>query len=86
MDFSAQLEPLLAPVVSALSSVLFYDVKGFPFIVLWLVVAALFFTFYLRFVNYRLLKHAFAIATGKVPEKGSKGEVSPLKALLASRT
>lgn len=84
MDFSAQLEPILTPIVSTLSSVLFYDVKGFPFIVLWLVVAALFFTFYLRFVNYRLLKHAFAIATGKVPEKGSKGEVSPLKALLAA--
>lgn len=84
MDFSTKLEPILAPVVSTLSSVLFYDVQGFPFIVLWLVVAAVFFTFYLRFVNLRLLKHAFAIATGKVPEKGSKGEVSPLKALLAA--
>ncbi len=84
MDFSAKLEPILAPIVSALSSVLFYDVQGFPFIVLWLVVAALFFTFYLRFVNLRLLKHGFAVATGRVPEKGSKGEVSPLKALLAA--
>lgn len=84
MDFSAKLEPILAPIVSALSAVLFYDVKGFPFIVLWLVVAALFFTFYLRFVNYRLLKHAFAIAAGKSPEKGSKGEISPLKALLSA--
>jgi CDP-diglyceride synthetase len=42
MDFSAQIEPVLAPIVSTLSSVLFYDVQGFPFIVLWLVVAALF--------------------------------------------
>lgn len=84
MDFSAALEPILAPIVSVLASVLFYDVQGFPFIVLWLVVAALFFTFYLRFVNLRLLRHAFAIAAGRVPEKGSKGEISPMKALLSA--
>jgi len=84
MDISAQLETLLSPVVRVLSSVLFFDVAGFPFIVLWLMVAALFFTFYLKFVNFRLLRHAFAIASGKVREPGSDGEVSPLQALLSA--
>ena len=84
MDISAALEPLLAPIVSAMASVLFFPVAGFPFIVLWLVVAALFFTLYLRFVNLRLLGHAFRIAAGKVPEPGSSGEVSPLQALLSA--
>jgi AGCS family alanine or glycine:cation symporter len=84
MDFSAQIEPVLSPIVAVLSAVLFYPVAGFPFIVLWLVVAALFFTVYLRLVNVRLLGHAFAIATGKRPEAGGGGEISPLKALLSA--
>lgn len=84
MDFAATLEPVLAPIVAALSSVLFYDVGGFPFIVLWLVVAAVFFTVYLGGVNFRLLPHAFKIVSGKLPEKGTKGEVSQLQALLSA--
>lgn len=84
MDINASLETALAPIVSMLGSVLFFNVAGFPFIVLWLVVAALFFTVYLGGVNWRLLPHAFAIASGKFREAGSDGEVSPLKALLAA--
>lgn len=84
MDLNASLQPALQPVVDALSSVLFYSVGGFPFIVLWLMIAAVFFTVYLRLVNIRLLKHAFAIAAGKYREPGSEGEISPLKALLSA--
>jgi alanine or glycine:cation symporter, AGCS family len=84
MDITALAETAIKPVVSALSSVLFYDVGGFPFIVLWLMVAALFFTLYLRGVNLRLLGHSFHLITSKNTEDKGKGEVSQLQAFLSA--
>jgi len=70
--------------VDAIAAVLFYDVGGFPFIVLWLVVAGVFFTFYLRFVSLRLFGHAWDIVRGKEDHAQDKGEVSHLQALLSA--
>jgi AGCS family alanine or glycine:cation symporter len=71
--------------VAGLSAVLFYDIQGFAFIVVWLMVAAVFFTVYLRGVNFRMFRHALRIATGKDKESGAeKGEVSPLQALFSA--
>ena len=84
MELTALAETALKPVVSALSSVLFYDVAGFPFIVLWLMVAALFFTLYLRGVNLRLLRHSFQLITHKPKEGNDAGEISQLQAFLSA--
>jgi AGCS family alanine or glycine:cation symporter len=84
MELTTLAETALKPVVSALSSVLFYDVAGFPFIVLWLMVAALFFTLYLRGVNLRLLHHSFALITHKPKEGNDAGEISQLQAFLSA--
>lgn len=70
--------------VALMSSVLFYDIGGFPFIVLWLVVAALFFTAYLRGVNFRLFRHALQIVSGKYDNHDATGEVSHLQALFSA--
>ena len=78
------LNNLLQPVIDALSRVLFFNIGGFPLIVLWLMVAAVFFTLYLGFVNFRLLPHAFSLLTKKRAQAGSKGEVSQLQALLSA--
>jgi len=74
----------IKPLVDALSTVIFYDIGGFPLIVLWLMVAALFFTVYLNGVNFRLLPHAFSLLKTDKAQKGSKGEVSQLQALLSA--
>lgn len=84
MELTALAETALKPVVSALSSVLFFDVAGFPFIVLWLMVAALFFTLYLRGVNLRLLRHSFQLITHKPKEGNDAGEISQLQAFLSA--
>lgn len=87
MEFAAASEALLKPLVSVLSAVFFYDIGGFPFIVLWLMAAALFFTVYLSGVNLRLLPHALRLASGKVTaDSGARagGEVSPVQALLSA--
>jgi AGCS family alanine or glycine:cation symporter len=70
--------------VHGLASVLFFDIGGFPFIVLWLIIAAVFFTIYLRGVNFRLFGRALQIASGRYDHKEDAGEVSHLQALLSA--
>jgi len=56
--------------------------KGIPFIVVWLVLGALFFTVRMRFINARGVKHAIQLVQGKFDDpKGSSGEVSHFQAL-----
>lgn len=74
----------LTPLVGALSAVLFYEIGGLPLIVLLLIAAALFFTFYLNLVNFRLLPHAFRLLKADKAQAGSKGEVSQVQALLSA--
>lgn len=68
----------------AIAAVLFFDIGGFPFIVLWLIVAAIFFTVYLKGVNFRLFKHGIDVASGKFNKQGEKGEVSCFQALMSA--
>jgi AGCS family alanine or glycine:cation symporter len=78
------LQQAFEAVVGALASVLFFNIGGFPFIVLWLIVAAFFFTFYLGGVNFRLFGHALKVAAGRYDRKDDAGEVSHLQALLSA--
>jgi alanine or glycine:cation symporter, AGCS family len=81
---------IFQPLVRFLDTVLFWDpfqllgislpVKV-PFIIIWLIAAAFFFTFYFRFVNLRGMKHAWELVTGKYDKDGHKGEISHFQAL-----
>jgi len=55
--------------------------KGIPFIVVWLVAGALFFTIRMRFINFRGVKQAFMLVAGKFDDPNDKGEVSHFQAL-----
>ncbi len=77
------IEQALSSLSATLASVLFFTIGGFPFIVLWLVAAALFFTIYLNGVNLRLLPRALALAAGKHSSREA-GEISSLQALLSA--
>ena len=55
--------------------------KNIPFIVVWLVAGALFFTFRMNFINFRGVKHAFQLVAGKYDDPEDKGEVSHFQAL-----
>jgi AGCS family alanine or glycine:cation symporter len=54
---AASIDAFMAPLASALSSFVFFAIPLFgqdvPLVVLWLAIGALFFTFYLRFINIR---------------------------------
>ena len=54
---------------------------GLPFVVLWLVLAAVFFTLMMKFVNVRLFGHAIQVVRGKYDNPDDHGEVTHFQAL-----
>ncbi|MBT3888034.1 MAG: sodium:alanine symporter family protein, partial [Nitrosomonadaceae bacterium] len=55
-----------------------------PLILLWLVAASVFFTFYFGFINIRYFKHSVAVSLNRYPEPNADGEISSFQALAAS--
>ena len=51
------------------------------FIALWLILAALIFTFYFRFIQVRGFMHAIQVVRGHYSNPKMQGEVSPFQAL-----
>ena len=52
-----------------------------PFVLLWLMVAATFFTIYFRFINFRALRHGFQLLRGDYSDPLAAGEVTHFQAL-----
>jgi len=79
------IDAVVSPVSDAVSSVIFYSVTisgvEVPFIVLWLITAAVFFFVYLKAINISRIGLAIDIIKGKYDEPDSKGEVSHFQAL-----
>lgn len=55
--------------------------KGIPFIVIWLVLGATFFTFRMGFINIRGFKHSLDLAKGKYDDPDAPGQVTHFQAL-----
>ncbi|WP_424494612.1 amino acid carrier protein [Salinimicrobium sp. GXAS 041] len=55
--------------------------KDIPFIVVWLVLGALFFTLRLGFINIRGFKHSLELARGKYDDPNAPGQVTHFQAL-----
>lgn len=76
---------LTAPIATALGGFVFFSIPIFgaqlPLVVLWLVIGAIFFTFYMRFVNIGGFRHAIHLVRGDYADKDSPGEVSHFQAL-----
>ncbi len=54
---------------------------SFPWIVAWLVVAAVIFTLYFAFIQFRLIGHALSLVKGDYADPNDAGEVSHFQAL-----
>ncbi|MGE3175154.1 MAG: amino acid carrier protein [Planctomycetota bacterium] len=59
-------------------------VVSVPIVVLWLVIAAVLFTLFFRFVNFRMFKHAILCVAGKFSNPADQGEVTHFQALSAA--
>ncbi len=75
----------VAPATALISSIIFYSVSvagaKVPLVVVWLLVAATFFTVYFRFLNFSGFKHAIDIVRGLNHNPKAPGEVTHFQAL-----
>ena len=84
-SFDETINTVTAPIATLIGQLVFFKIPVFgaqlPLVVLWLVVGAVFFTFYMGFVNIRGFKHAIALVRGDYADPDSPGEVSHFQAL-----
>lgn len=76
------------PITAFINSIVFFTIPiggmEIPFVLIWLIVGAIFFTIYMKFINVRGFKHALDVVRGKYDDPNDKGEVSHFQALTAA--
>lgn len=81
----ATINAAMQPITEAVAGFIFFEVSVFgnqlPLIILWLIGAAVFFTFYFNFLNLRGFRHAFHLLRGDYSKPGHSGELSHFQAL-----
>ncbi len=90
LTLSEKINAAFEPVVEFMEKIFFWDpfaALGFdleadiPFIVLWVVLAGIFFTLWMKFINVRAFGHSWYLIRGKYNKPGERGEVSHFQAL-----
>ncbi|MDP4586971.1 MAG: alanine:cation symporter family protein, partial [Flavobacteriales bacterium] len=84
-----KLNSVMEPVTKFISKVIFFTVpigggKEVPFVLIWLILGAVYFTFFNGFINIRGFRHALDVVRGKFDNPKDKGEVSHFQALTAA--
>jgi len=82
-SLDAKVNAAFASVTGPFVSLVFAPIPGtsFPWIVMWLVIAATIFTIYFGFVQFRYFKHSISIVKGDYSDPKDAGEVSHFQAL-----
>lgn len=83
MTLDQKVNEVFASITGPFVSLIFAPIPGtsFPWIVMWLVIAATVFTFYFGFVQFRFFKHAIGLVKGDYSDPNNAGEVSHFQAL-----
>ena len=83
MSLDAKVNQIFASVTGPFVNLIFAPFPGtsFPWIVMWLVVAASVFTIYFGFVQFRFFGHAIGLVKGDYSDPNDAGEVSHFQAL-----
>ncbi|MFK8033570.1 MAG: alanine/glycine:cation symporter family protein [Hyphomicrobiales bacterium] len=75
----------IAPIVNPIVNLVFFSVPvfgtQFPLIVGWLVIAAVVFTIYFGFIQFRGFRHSIHLVRGDYLDPNDAGEVTPFQAL-----
>jgi len=79
---------VISSITYFLGKILFFDVLfgqvedvSIPFLVIWLFIGAIFFTFKMDFVNLRYIRHSMQILLGKYADPTNKGLITPFQSL-----
>ncbi len=88
MELDNKIENFVKPLSDFFTDVIFTSISfqdnSLPLVVIWLVLASLFFTLYFRFINIRAFKIAIKVAFGKFDKADSPGEISHFQAFTAA--
>lgn len=78
-----KINELFATVTGPFVSLIFAPIPGtsFPWIVMWLVIAASVFTLYFGFIQFRAFRHSIELVKGDFSDPNDAGEVSHFQAL-----
>ncbi len=83
-----RINEIFEPITNVIASIVFFEVTiaGFtiPFVLIWLIFGAMFFTVYMGFVNITAFGTAINVVRGKYDNPEDKGEVSHFQALTAA--
>ena len=83
-----KINAVMEPLTNAIMKVIFFQVSfagvTVPFVLIWLLAGAIFFTFYFKFINIRGFGHALDVVRGKYDDPNDAGEVSHFQALTAA--
>lgn len=81
----AKINEAIEPFANAVAGFIFssFPVAGvpIPFVLVWLIAGAIFFTFYFRFINFRAFRHGFQLVRGDYSDPTAAGEVTHFQAL-----
>jgi alanine or glycine:cation symporter, AGCS family len=83
------IEKSIGPYLDVITDLVFFEIplgdgRGIPFVIVWLLIGAAFFTYYMRFINFRGFRHAIDIVRGRFDDPKDPGEVSHFQALTAA--
>ncbi|MFP4297125.1 MAG: alanine/glycine:cation symporter family protein [Spirulinaceae cyanobacterium] len=67
--------------VTTLHHLVFFEIGGIQIAIAWIVIASIFFTLRLKFINIRGFRHAIAVLLGKYDNDDDPGEVSHFQAM-----
>lgn len=83
MTLDQKVNETFAAITGPFVSFIFAPIPGtaFPWIVMWLVIAATVFTLYFGFVQFRFFKHSISLVKGDYSDPNDAGEVSHFQAL-----
>jgi AGCS family alanine or glycine:cation symporter len=80
-----RIDQAVRPFADAVAGFIFssFTVSGVqvPFVLVWLLFAAAFFTLYFRFINFRAFRHGFQLVRGDYNDPTAAGEVTHFQAL-----
>ncbi len=82
----AHINTLFTASTSWYVELIFSNIPGtnLPWIVLWLIGAAIFLTFYFKFIQFRAVRHAIALVKGHYSDPKHHGEVNHFQALVTA--
>ncbi len=88
MNIDQYIESFFKPTSDLITNIIFGSFQIFetnvPFIVVWLVFASLYFTFYFKFLNIRFFGRAIQVIRGKFDKPNDKGEVTHFQSFTAA--